>query len=1793
MATVYLPATQKMDASEMETLIQRLVANPHDEEALAYAHRAGTQDPRSYAILLEKVGLATADPAYAAHWLSEAANVWSTTIGDAHHAARTLMAAIDRDPTHRIAAERLAALYREKGDQMGLAALLERLVKALTAILPDRPEVRDQLIPMHEELGRLWSEPAMARPDRAVEAWRSLAQLDPSNAYAIYAARELFKSQQQWLDAIPFFGMELALVDDPERKIALYRDEADVRRRAGDLPGATAALRGARGFLPDDAALTQEIGAAILERLDSGEAVPAEERQECARLFVSLAEIYDGEYGFSYSVSALRAAAGDDRAMQLADHYGRILGRTADLATFYAGYLAANPSGFMAAVASQNAVAAPPPAAPEPVAAPALVAPAQPAEPAPVVAAEPAPEVPVAPAHVAAPVGDLTSLLEEAQAENQKGHKTQALAKYRDALKVDAANPEALSWCEEYLRQKRMYGDLRDVLLAASRVTTSSSDTRKAQLRDVAGLCESQLRDIDTAISAWKQVCQLDRGDDQARDQLRRLLEKGSRWDDLAPLLEQESMSAPDTEQKIALEKKLAALHESKRKDPVSAAEAWARIAILSPEDDSAVHTAVKLYEKGERYDLAAQVIGDNVASITDASARGSLLQKLGELRLELGDAGAAGDAFVEAAEALGQSKLWEQAEKAFEQAGRPADVASALEHRAQLADGKQQAALLALAAEQWLLATEFDAAIAKLEQAAELDPACDAYAASLEDQYRKADRRADLVKFLLVRAERLTDRARRVATRRTAAEVQRELGDKEGARETLETLLQDGDDPDTLSLLVEDAAERGDDQQQVELLRRLGVATDDPAQKLAHALREAEILADRIGDLEQAIERYEAIHRMDPKNRPALRAIADLAEKRDDSKGAVDALERELALAEGDDRTEIAQRLAKLYEGPLADPRGAIRALDLVHAADPEDFDATARLLKLCEELEDWARVPALLSALIEVEGDDEEASSMTRRLAGVLSDRLGKGDEALAALEKLADQGDEACRKAYVELGDRLGWKGIVATKLVAWHESSSGPERTEALGGAFERFLSIGREADAMQVAMELARSRSADAALASRLEDLATRAKDLDALGVAHEILSRDVSGPARAAELVRQAGVLVAAGVDPLEATQHGESALTSVSPADVEPLLTLLAGLTQAPGHVIDLYERQVGRCRAPQDRLAALARAAQVAAERGANDRARGFFELALSGGVQEDTIGGLEAAATAGDERAGGTALRRILAEALAAGGQGSRDGGRTRGALLRRAATIAHRDLGDVDRAFGWLGDAIITHVEDASLEALEQLGQSINDMPRVEATLGRALEEVFDGPLVRKLLQRRAKLRREVLDDRKGAAVDLKKLHDLSPSDQEVMTELSALLLELGDHRGMIQLYEDQILRGRDPGLRAELARKVARIWEEDIGDAREAADAWRRVLRMKAGDPDGTSGLERAKSGKLKRPPPPPASTGGPRNPHEPGGSAPGVGAPAAIGAPPPSMVVAPVLVKPQGIVEAGEVVAPAAVPSGFVGDAHAPLEIPPVQGGWAASGGGVESAGGAEEGAAFGAMSAAFAAASVAAASVEGVTETTETAVAPPGPVEPPLDLASPSMASGPDVSPLGSPQPQPDAQAPAYVQPDLQAPAYVEPGAQQEGYAQADGYAQSDPQADGAYAQSDVQAQGYAQQYPAIDPQTAAQYAAYYAAQAENDPQAAAYADYYAQIAAMTPEQAAAYAQQAYAAQAQAASAEPQAQSGESQPAVAPAEVAPVHASSVDALEESIADVDDAELLEDDPTDSHKRAPE
>src|SRR3984957_2623593 len=257
-----------MDPSQIDALVQRLVANPHDEEALSFAHQAGAADPKAYALLLERVGAETRDPSYASHWLSEAANVWSPTLGDAHRAARVLMQAIDRDPTQRMASDRLAQLYRDKGDVKALVALLERRGKALAPPAPQSAEIRVELAAMHEELGRLWSD-SLQQPKKALENFRRSIDLEPSSAYAIYGAREIYKSLGQWDDAIQLYEGEIAVEPDPQRPLDLLRDEVAARRSRNDLAGATRTLARARQVDEGDPGLRQEYGALIVERLQA------------------------------------------------------------------------------------------------------------------------------------------------------------------------------------------------------------------------------------------------------------------------------------------------------------------------------------------------------------------------------------------------------------------------------------------------------------------------------------------------------------------------------------------------------------------------------------------------------------------------------------------------------------------------------------------------------------------------------------------------------------------------------------------------------------------------------------------------------------------------------------------------------------------------------------------------------------------------------------------------------------------------------------------------------------------------------------------------------------------------------------------------------------------------------------------------------------------------------------------------------------------------------------------------------------------------------------------------------------------------------------------------------------------------------------------------------------------------------------------------------------------------------------------------------------------------------------
>ena len=227
--------------------------------------------------------------------------------------------------------------------------------------------------------------------------------------------------------------------------------------------------------------------------------------------------------------------------------------------------------------------------------------------------------------------GPLRELLQAAAHLIQKNRRNEAAQKYKEALAIEPAQPVAIEYLQTFLRRTRRFNELRSLLAAAAGVEGVTYQQRASWLREVASLSESQLSDLEGALAAWRQLAELGASDESA-SQLRRLLERAGRWHEVAELLRTQADQQSDLEARIALEKDLSRLHQTKLEDPIAAGEAWARIANLTPGDDVAIDTAVKLFESGERHDLAIGVITDNIHSVEDPDGQGGAAHAAGHV---------------------------------------------------------------------------------------------------------------------------------------------------------------------------------------------------------------------------------------------------------------------------------------------------------------------------------------------------------------------------------------------------------------------------------------------------------------------------------------------------------------------------------------------------------------------------------------------------------------------------------------------------------------------------------------------------------------------------------------------------------------------------------------------------------------------------------------------------------------------------------------------------------------------------------------------------------------------------------------------------------------------------------------------------------------------------------------------------------------------------------------------------------------------------------------------------------
>lgn len=395
-----------------------------------------------------------------------------------------------------------------------------------------------------------------------------------------------------------------------------------------------------------------------------------------------------------------------------------------------------------------------------------------------------------------------------------------------------------------------------------------------------------------------------------------------------------------------------------------------------------------------------------------------------------------------------------------YERLGRPRDLLSAQKLLAELVpDKEEKISLYRQVARRWLEqfsnAQHAMEAFASLQVLAPDDPEA---LERLEDLYRKRRAWKELFGLYEQQLKSLTGVARVPLLREMAQLAAERLSRVDEAIGLYREILQiDSTRTDVLDRL-EKIAERAKEWAVLaEVLEQRLAHMDKDESQLPILQKLGAVYGEHLNRQDQANETWQRVVDVQPGNARAMRVLRDnyLKESRFDelellytSQNDLEGLAEVLSTAadrnkDPEEKLDLSFRAARVYENQLGQAARAIRSYERILTINPKEPRAIVRLLPLYEEDEKWARIPALLDALIDITQDVDEKVMMLGQLVTIYSTRL---------MDKKAAY--QAARTAYLLAPDADGTYELLESAARAageWNDVLTIlSERFTALGG-----------------------------------------------------------------------------------------------------------------------------------------------------------------------------------------------------------------------------------------------------------------------------------------------------------------------------------------------------------------------------------------------------------------------------------------------------------------------------------------------------------------------------------------------------------------------------------------------------------------------------------------------------------------------------------------------------------------------------------------------------------------------
>ncbi|MEZ4433356.1 MAG: tetratricopeptide repeat protein [bacterium] len=611
-----------------------------------------------------------------------------------------------------------------------------------------------------------------------------------------------------------------------------------------------------------------------------------------------------------------------------------------------------------------------------------------------------------------------------------------AVEALRTVRELDPKDGAALDELERLFTAMEQWEDLMEVLHRKAELT-ADLDSRKRIYYAIGASYEMQLDDLLRAVETYNTVLEWDDRDVESLESLARLYTRLEHWDDLQRVLARQIEIVDDEDAKLALRFRVAQLHEVHLGDVETAIEGYKGILADRPDHEMALDALENLIRQDREARRAAEVIEpvltragnwermiavwrDLLEVTMDLEVRTQLRMRIGQAYEDmLADAANAFDAY---GNAFREDPTHEEALVALERVAKHAELWAPY---VELVEGQLLNIPSEYVARDLFLrvARVFDeeikdpaAAIERYRRVMEIDPDHEGAILALDRLYQQVGRWPELAEILQIRVERAEDTARVPLLLRLGALYESALEDVPASitayKDVLDITAQEPEAVAALERLFAAGHEQptiGEVLEPIYLEREAWAKLHDLLQALlAHQLpgedrmrsmhRLAEMSIERLGDKERAFLWYGEAFKEVPDDESSRREVARLAEE-------IGGFETLVAIyTDGLQNTQdlelirtLSHEMADIYRHRLANDEMAEQMYQYtLTQIDPADPKALKGLDVLFEEQGRWPELIEILRREVEVTYEEPELIVLMFRL-GQLYERQAEPDLAV----------------------------------------------------------------------------------------------------------------------------------------------------------------------------------------------------------------------------------------------------------------------------------------------------------------------------------------------------------------------------------------------------------------------------------------------------------------------------------------------------------------------------------------------------------------------------------------------------------------------------------------------------------------------------------------------------------------------------------------------------------------------------------------------------------------------------